>query len=432
LKIEKCIYWFTFLLIKKEGLKNQALLGENMRMLFVSTSCSKKKYKEVYEMRNIELIEPQQKFCNLLIDGMSVNNDINIECLTAIPVSASTVNQKNFKEEIEIIAPNLKYHYLSFKNGKLTRYLTLYINSGKAIKKWIKNNNNEQQIIVCDALSYFITRPVQKIARKKKVKVIGIITDLPRLSTNMKGRKESYIKKIGLIVFQYLTEKSLSNYDAYIPLTKSINDYVNKDRKPVLIIEGSVDASEMYKNEKIIKKKIMLYAGGIYEKYGLKNLVEAFIKADTKGYQLHIYGEGSYVGELERIEEDHPQIKYMGMATLEDIIVKEKEAMILVNPRFSNEEFSKYSFPSKTLEYMSSGTPVLMTKLHGIPKEYFDYVFLFNKEDSNSMAHTLSEIFNCSYDELNKKGQLAFDFVMQKKNNIIQGKKMIHFFEKLH
>ena len=38
-----------------------------------------------------------------------------------------------------------------------------------------------------------------------------------------------------------------------------------------------------------------------------------------------------------------------------------------VNPRQNNEEFTKYSFPSKTMEYLASGVPVVAYKLDGIP-----------------------------------------------------------------
>ena len=77
-----------------------------MKVLFISSSCSREKYREVYTMRNQKLIDPQQKFCNLLIEGMSSAEGVEIECLSALPVSASTVSQKRFEDEVEIIYQN--------------------------------------------------------------------------------------------------------------------------------------------------------------------------------------------------------------------------------------------------------------------------------------------------------------------------------------
>ncbi len=398
-------------------------------ILFISTSCSQKKYQEVYEMRNKKLIEPQQKFCNLLVNGMSMVDGVDVECITALPVSASTVSTKHFDEEYETVSDNLHYKYLSFTNGKLSRYTSLFGNCRRAVSKWIKETNGNQQIVVCDALSYFITRPAQIEAHKAKIPIVGIVTDLPLLTTNMKGRKESLIKKAGLSVFQYLTDRSLKDYDAYIPLTESINSYVNNSGKPYIIIEGSVDGNEINNTTSSIKSKVVLYAGGIYEKYGLKNLVEAFINAETNGYELHIYGEGSYVEDLKQISMKHPKVKYMGMATLEDIVVREKEAMLLVNPRPSNEEFSKYSFPSKTLEYMVSGTPLLTTRLPGIPSEYFDYLYSFEGDSIDLLKKDIEKVLKIDAITLDRVGQNAKNFVLVNKSNVMQGTKIVRFAE---
>ena len=55
-------------------------------------------------------------------------------------------------------------------------------------------------------------------------------------------------------------------------------------------------------------------------------------------------------------------------------VAEELKATLLVNPRPTTEEFTIYSFPSKNMEYMASGTPLLTTKLPGMPEEYHQYV----------------------------------------------------------
>ena len=65
-------------------------------------------------------------------------------------------------------------------------------------------------------------------------------------------------------------------------------------------------------------------------------------------------------------------------------------ATLLINPRFSNEEYTKYSFPSKNMEYMASGTPILTTKLPGMPKEYYEYIYLFEEESIEGMKNKMS------------------------------------------
>lgn len=398
-----------------------------MKILFISTSCSNKKYKEVCKLRNQKLIDPQQKFCNLFIEGLSNIEGIEIDCLSAIPVSASTTSQKIFFEENEEIKRNLRYKYLPFKNGKITRYVSLYLNSKKEVNKWIQNNPEEEKIIICDALTYFITRSAQKIAKKERIKIIGILTDLPLLSTNMKKRKESFIKKIGLKIFQYLTDYSLREYDAYIPLTESLNKAVNTLSKPYVIIEGFADSQDLTTEKE--HQNYIMYAGGVYEKYGLKTLVDAFIKLKRKDIDLYIFGEGSFVNEIIKLSKHHNNIYYKGCVSTEEIVKYEKKALLLVNPRPVNEEFSKYSFPSKTIEYMLSGTPVISTKLPGIPEEYFDYIYSFESDSVEGIKKTLEKILLLDKIELINKGIEAHNYVINNKNNIIMAKKVISFLE---
>lgn len=68
----------------------------------------------------------------------------------------------------------------------------------------------------------------------------------------------------------------------------------------------------------------------------------------------------------------------------------QQQATLLVNPRKGHEEYTKYSFPSKTMEYMASGTPTIMYKLPGLPIEYEEYLVLL----PDNSQETLTAILN--------------------------------------
>jgi len=106
----------------------------------------------------------------------------------------------------------------------------------------------------------------------------------------------------------------------------------------------------------------------------------------------------------------------------------QKSSSILVNPRANNEEYTKYSFPSKIMEYMSSGTPVIAYKLDGIPDEYYKYLYQVEAGEDGLFV-TLREILSKSDRELEDKGQLAKGFVLTKKNSEIQAAKIIKMIE---
>ena len=102
----------------------------------------------------------------------------------------------------------------------------------------------------------------------------------------------------------------------------------------------------------------------------------------------------------------------------------------MVNPRPTDEEYTKYSFPSKNMEYMVSGTAVLTTNLPGMPEEYKQYVYLIEDESVDGVCKALKKISELSEEEVMNKSRLAREFVLSEKNNKIQTKKIIELIDR--
>ncbi len=73
-----------------------------------------------------------------------------------------------------------------------------------------------------------------------------------------------------------------------------------------------------------------------------------------------------------------------------------------------------YSFPSKTFEYMVSGTPFLTTRLKGIPQEYDKYIYSINDSDINLIKKEIETILLIPDEEINKLTQDARLFILEK------------------
>lgn len=67
-------------------------------------------------------------------------------------------------------------------------------------------------------------------------------------------------------------------------------------------------------------------------------------------------------------------IKYFGIVNNNEVKNLETQAKVLINPRDPLKPITFYTFPSKLLEYIASGTLTISTKLRGIPCEYFNYL----------------------------------------------------------
>lgn len=398
-----------------------------MDILFITNSCSSSKYKEISNKRTRAIIDPQQKYFRLLVEGLASIEGISVRVLPVLPLSASSYKQRIFRHEEEI-ENGVHYEYMGFYNGKLLRYITIFLNTIIYVFKWYRSlSNKKNAFLITDPLMMMSAVPARCVCKILGITTCALITDLPILVSYMKQDKKGVRRVIGDI-YNILAHRDISKYDKYITLTESINSMINKSNKPYTIIEGVADVTdtsicESYSN-------IVLYAGGIYEMYGVKNLVSAFHMLEQKDVELHLYGSGTFVDEIMALQAIDPRVQYKGCLSPEEIVEKEKKALLLVNPRPCNEEFSKYSFPSKTMEYMLSGTPVVSTKLPGIPEEYFDYIFTFDDDSEQAIYSKLTEIIALDRRQLRSKGKEAHDFVIGNKNNLIMARKVIELLNK--
>lgn len=376
--------------------------------LYISTSTSYKIYNDLFSKDLIAGGYQSQKFNSNIITGLS--NYANIVSLSALPYI------KVDNERIELVDKNVKYICIKNSSGVLHK-----INNVKELikegKKIIKNQKPE--FIICDAFSFSPAIAALHLSRKYKIPAVAIVTDLHEASCN------GNISTLGKI-----HAKLMKKFDLYVLLTKQMNDIINPGNKPFVVMEGSCNVEDDFSSDNIDDEKalVCLYGGALWkDNAGLEYFIDGFIKAAIPNSELHFYGSGELIPYIERLSEKYPQIKYKGIVTNNELLSKQREASLLINPRPSSCEFCKYSFPSKTFEYMISGTPVLMTKLPGIPDEYFDCVYTIDVENSDFVSEKLTEIFSLTKEERLRKATLAKDFILTKKNNIVQSKIIYDF-----
>ena len=109
---------------------------------------------------------------------------------------------------------------------------------------------------------------------------------------------------------------------------------------------------------------------------------------------------------------------------------EQQKATLLVNPRQNNEEFTKYSFPSKNLEYMLSGRPTICYMLDGVPDEYSNYLIVPENDSVEALAEAIKSVFDKTYEEQSQIGIKARNFVLENKNYLVQTRKIIDLLNK--
>lgn len=406
-----------------------------MKVLYVSSVPSKKQFdymiskqKKNYDFAKYGMKESGFKFHSLMMKGMAHDKSHSIESLVGRPLSFQS-HKGIFWKSVKESDNNMKYDHMSVINLPIIKNITISMICFIKTLFWLlKNRKETNKMIVFDAAYVTIIPFINAATSLIKCKKIAIVCDIYEYMGEVKdARKESSIihKWIRKII-----KKSYTKTDGFVFLTEAMNEVLNPKNKPYLVMEGLVDSSmaiQSIKNSKKNKKDIVFYAGALRSQYGLKNLVEGFMDYVNEGAELWLYGEGDYVPEIEKHSKQDKRIHYGGMLANEKIVEKEMESTILVNPRDASQEFTKYSFPSKNMEYMVSGTPVLTTRLPGMPKEYYQYVYTIDGNNKEDITKALLNTLSIDKKELKLKGIEAKSFVLNKKNNLIQAKRILDF-----
>ncbi len=388
-----------------------------MKILYVSVSASNRLQKELFDKYKLSLGFAVQKFNKMLEKGFS-RNDMEIEAVSivSIPKALAPFKFKYFKSEKE---RNVNYWYVPYIRFVPIYHTFLFLCIMIKVFWWTLRNRNEG-VVICDPLIHSLSVGTMLGSALARGKRIALVTDMPGISPT----KCTYYKDMNLI--DKLQVWSIHHFSGYVFLADPINEHLNPNNRPHIIIEGLVDPDMKPQNnsQKNITRDIM-YAGGLEEEYGLGYLCEAFMKLEDRDIRLVFYGDGPFKSKIEEYAVLDSRIVYMGTASNDIIVDAERKSTLLVNPRFTSAEYTLYTFPSKNIEYMVSGTPLVTTKLAGIPKDYYPYIYTFDDETIEGYISTLRNVLNHSDEQLRDFGYKAQQYILKNKNTKVQVQKLM-------
>lgn len=359
-------------------------------------------------------------FYNALLDGIS-GTDSEVYTSTLLPKKLCDLYDKKFDGK-----------WKTFFEKRSEKFVFRIINnltsSVKGIFKFNKAEKSSQKYVVFDVLRLGAAVGGILACNILRIKKIGIVTDVPgyRIKTT---EKEGFFKKFCDKFAQVL----LKSFDCYVLLSESMSEVIPLNGKPYTVIEGLYRISDYDKKEDIDKYNefTIMYAGSLMYRYGIMNLVNAVRAIEDEDIRLLVFGDGEAKEEIIDISEEDNRICYKGSVSHGEILCEERKASLLVNPRPVEDEYVKYSFPSKNMEYMASGTPVLLTNIPSLPEEYKEYVYLASNGSEEELNKQIISIKR-SDDKasVSKKSLLARKFILENKNQYVQAEKLVDFLNK--
>lgn len=305
---------------------------------------------------------------------------------------------------------------IGFVNLPLIKHYSRAHNAKKVLKKLFQSEN-KQIYVIGYSMTYSVVKTLTYAKQiNEKVKTCLIIPDLPEYMNLGKNRGA---------LFNRLKEHSnkevydaIQKIDSFVVLTEAMYSRLNTNA-PYIVMEGiAPEDNEIISSHKenCTKEKTIVYTGSLAIKYGVGDLVDAFTRISDKNIKLIICGSGDGEDYIRKQSKIDNRIVFLGTVSNNEARRLQKEAYLLVNPRNSKEDYTKYSFPSKTLEYMMTGNPVLMYKLKGVPSCYDDFLYYVD----GSLKEALEYVLSLPREVVEDRGRKGKEFIAQNKNKTCQ------------
>lgn len=395
-----------------------------MKYAFLSTLIPKEMENEVNTNSSKHMQDAANALQWNIYEGLQHHLEGKIDVFNVLPVDSypqyytkAHISKKHFATKYS--ATNIN---IGFCNIKYIRKLSISVNVYRELDVWCSLHNEKKIIIVYTISTPFLSALYRLKRKHKDLQLCAIVADLPDMFAKY---TQSFLKRTALTICNKFNTTSMVAIDAFVLLTKQMADYLHVS-KPFTVVEGICTTMHPKPRERKNNRKIILYSGILAKLYGVMNILYAFEKIDNPNYTLIFCGIGDCENEIKEAAKRDRRIIFKGKLSREEVLTLQTEASVLVNPRQNTEEFTKYSFPSKNLEYLSSGTPLVAYKLDGIPDEYDDYI---NYVNDNSVEGLKNMLLTCCEDidgRYSKKAKAGAAYVKNIKSPEMQTLKIVN------
>ena len=378
-----------------------------MSVLFIGGVFAKENEQEIVENSKGYAEFSANIFQKKLISGFK-RNDVDIDVISAPLIGAYPNKYKKmfFRDFSE---KQSEYTYVKFNNIWGYRNFSRAAAIKRKIKELIKvQKKNYDLIIAYSAHQPFLEAASYAKSMLPNAKICFVVPDLPQYMNLDANRSKIY--DILKIVDIKRMDKEIKNVDSFVILTEPMKDMLNIGDRPYFVAEGIMEnLPEKVTGISETDIKSVVYTGKMNKAFGINELVDAFCEIKGENYRLILCGAGDAVEYVTSKAKEDSRIEYLGQVLPEKAKEIIENAAVLVNPRPNNEEYTKYSFPSKNIEYLQSGKPVVAYMLDGMPTIYSDFIYEIR---NNSVADALKKALLA--DDQNEKYNKFYAYAKEK------------------
>lgn len=397
-----------------------------MKLFYFGSVCSNEKFNETVAKSKVKPSASAQNFESALIKGFSANRDVELKVASAESIAMFPGGNRIYlKKRRDILNDRCTADIIPTLNLPFFKQTGHAHGATRLLKRWLKENEGESdKCVLVYGIYPAVVKKLQRVCHKQGCRICALITDVPSTMFTYTKSKNP-LKKMFSGSYRQMAVKLQNKFDGYVYLTEAMKDEIAPG-KPYIVVETIADR-DIFNGVDVRAKAdppVLMYAGALYKKYGVDLIVDSF-ELLASDCELWLFGSGDYEDELAEKVKKNQNIKFFGRVSREEVLARELQATMLLNIRDGEDEYTKYSFPSKMIEYMLSGTPLVTTKLSGIPDEYYKYCYVVSERTPEKIAKQISGIL--SSEDIGQMGEQAKAFVIKEKNSEVQARRIVDF-----
>ncbi|CCH17326.1 glycosyltransferase family 4 protein [Micromonospora lupini] len=344
-----------------------------------------------------------------------------VHLLSAAPVSGWPGNRQVRFRAGHFRQDDVDGQLLAFVNllglKHLTRFVAAWRTGGRALRE-----RDTDVLLVHGVHSPFLWFGVLR-ARRRGVRVVPVLTDPPGVALPTDGRLVRLLRGLDVA----LVRAALARCSGVIALTPALADDFAPGR-PRLVMEGIwAEPAAADRPASAGSTRDIVYAGGLSRAYGVDRLVEAFRGLPGDDLRLCLYGRGELAGWLREQAAVNQRIVPPELLPRAELLPRLRRAAVLVNPRPVDQDFVRWSFPSKIIEYLAAGVPVVSTRLPGIPPAYAPWLSYAEPDTPDGLRAAIGRLLDLPVAQARALGAGGARFVRETRNPTAQGSRMRDF-----
>lgn len=350
-----------------------------------------------------------------LLRGLSRLPGVKVECLSLVPVATFPREKRTWirSSQVEVV-PGVQSTRPGFLTLPLVKQVSQILSMAGAAKRAVQQEDYDY--VLTFNMFPHVGVAAWWLRRVRGMRVACLLADPPVQTRTAKNWATSQLLRL----MDGWTRRLLRVPGHVIALTeKAAQDFTPHAK--ILVMDGAIvppkppsegSPNEVHATDHEGRGCRVVFTGALTSYNGIRELVDAIPLVSSPGIEFHLYGSGELSAFVEEASAALENLMVHGHVDSTAMSEVQQDAFLLINPRQINHPVSDVTFPSKVLEYMVSGTPVLSTRLRCFSSEYDGCVFFAETGSPEDLAERIDTVAGLPSEERSRVGSAGREFVL--------------------